>query len=1095
VLSLLLAVALLPAILAPADGEGPSSWSRLQLPPGASLHRQLAVGEKHRYELVTEGDVLVSADEHGLDLALELEIGGQIRRVEAPVATVRLHVPQAVPTPVLTVIAQGLPGSSGSYRLNVERWDGEAELLSHWRRAAVEASLAGEAFARGSAGAQREALAHLETALAEWRAIGREREVAWALLASAETRRGLGDARRAVEDYPVALASFRALGLTGAAADSLDGWGLALGALGESEPASALFRQALELRRAAGDRAGEAVSRNNLCLVRHSQGALEEAAACYQEVLATTEDLGRSRLAALVRNNLGGVYELLGEPFLARDHYQQALATLGSADPRAQAQILSNLGVVHRTLGNLGEALVSYERALGVLRELGDRRWEARILNNLGMVYLTLGDLPQARGYLEQALTLRRAVEDRRGEAVTRGNLARLLSDAGDFEAALTQHQATLELWRDLASQRGLAATEGFLGETLLTAGKVEESFAPLERSLELARELGDRQLQGRALRRLGEAHALRGELDPAAANLAEARGLYQQVRHLQGETETTAWLAWVEGERGRLQPALELARAAVEGIETLRTELPHAELRAQLVASLRRAYETYIDLLLRSRGEGEQGPVRRALEVSEQARARSLLDLLEEAGADLAQAVPADLREREAALRQRIHAKVERRLEEAAKAAPAERVAALDGELRELLSELDRVEVAIRHENPRYAALTQPRWLGAGEIQSLLGPDTLLLEVALGETRSYLWAVTAERLEVVALPGRKVLEDAARRVHGEISVFDPLSRRGLHEATARLSSLVLGPVAGRLGTKRLLVVADGALHYVPFAALPLPVGAPGAGEPVLVHHEVVQLPSVSTLALLRRQARERPPSERMLVVLADPVFELDDPRLARRPSTGPASAHHEPLRQGGGASFPRLPATSLEAGAIAALLPPGQARQVLGFEARREAVVGRGLAEYRWVHLATHGVIDTERPELSGLLFSRYDAAGTSQEGFLSLDDVYGLDLGAELVVLSGCETALGRVVRGEGLVGLVRGFLHAGAERVLASLWRVQDRATAELMTRFYHALLVEGRPPAAALRQAQLSILGEPRWADPFFWAPFVLVGDWS
>ncbi|RPH53576.1 CHAT domain-containing protein, partial [bacterium] len=219
-----------------------------------------------------------------------------------------------------------------------------------------------------------------------------------------------------------------------------------------------------------------------------------------------------------------------------------------------------------------------------------------------------------------------------------------------------------------------------------------------------------------------------------------------------------------------------------------------------------------------------------------------------------------------------------------------------------------------------------------------------------------------------------------------------------------------------------------------------------------------------------RRLLARRPPAPKRLAILADPVF-------------GPGSA------------FERLPGSRQEAEAIAALVPAGESLVALGADASRSLVLGDRLSAFRVLHFATHGVFDAERPALSGLALSSIDAAGKPEDGFLHLHDVYNLRLDADLVVLSGCRTALGREVRGEGLIGLTRGFLYAGASRVVASLWRVEDQATAALMTRFYRALWEEGLPPAAALRAAQLGMREQRRWRDPYYWAGFVLQGDWQ
>jgi CHAT domain-containing protein len=287
------------------------------------------------------------------------------------------------------------------------------------------------------------------------------------------------------------------------------------------------------------------------------------------------------------------------------------------------------------------------------------------------------------------------------------------------------------------------------------------------------------------------------------------------------------------------------------------------------------------------------------------------------------------------------------------------------------------------------------------------------------------------------------------------------------------------------------VIVPDGALHYVPFAALPVP---DAQRAPLLEHAEVSYLPSSTTLALSRRRLEHRLPASKQVVIFADPVFAANDPRLPTEKRGPPAGGEAGPLFQ----VWERLWASGREGEEIAKLAPQGQVSTAVGFEASREAALSGMLNDYRLVHFATHGVADSRNPEMSGLVLSLVDAAGHSREGFLSLSDIYELDLRADLVVLSGCRTGLGREVWGEGVMGLTRGFLYAGAPRVVASLWQVRDRATAELMTRFYRAMWLEGLPPSAALREAQRhlrSSRGNPAYRNPYSWAGFVLQGDWS
>ncbi len=489
-------------------------------------------------------------------------------------------------------------------------------------------------------------------------------------------------------------------------------------------------------------------------------------------------------------------------------------------------------------------------------------------------------------------------------------------------------------------------------------------------------------------------------------------------------------------------------------------------------------------------RAEPGAGWDRAALEIAERARARTLVELLNEGGVDIHQGVDPALLDRRTSLLRRLSAKTERALREHPKG--ADERAALEEERFAVLRDLDAVEAEIRERSPGFAALTQPQPLRAAEIQALLDPDTLLLAYALGQERSYLWAVAPDRIESFELPGRASIEELARRVNTELSRFetdgfDIESRRREAADAAALGRLLLGPAADRLGRRRLAVVADGALEYIPFAALPEPGGDPAQAVPLIERHEVVDLPSASALAVLRRTLARRPPAAKRLALFADPVFDSRDPRVVAHGQTRPAAG--EPP------AFERLPASRREAEAIAALAPAADSLVALDFDAALPRVLGDRLSAYRIVHFATHGVIDAERPALSGLALSMVDAAGRPQEGFLHLHDIYNLKLNADL---GGPQ----RLPHGARQGGARRGDdrpdprlpVRRRAAGGRPALWPVEDLATAALMTRFYTGLWIDGLPPAAALRQAQLWVRRQRRWRDPYFWAGFVLEGDW-
>ena len=429
-----------------------------------------------------------------------------------------------------------------------------------------------------------------------------------------------------------------------------------------------------------------------------------------------------------------------------------------------------------------------------------------------------------------------------------------------------------------------------------------------------------------------------------------------------------------------------------------------------------------------------------------------------------------------------------------------------------------------------------------------------------MGEEHSYLWAVTPSSLHSYVLPKRAEIEKAARHVSELLLARQPKAGetpRQYHQRVkdtdvqywqeaGSLSQMLLGPVLDQLGSKRLLIVAEGALQYLPFGALPKPYGKEGEREkggnsekgsagtdevvPLIFEHEIVNLPSASVMAVLRRETRDRPAPAKMVAVLADPVFETDDPRLIKqiqvKKPEGPQPAprpfvksnsilpHHpistvshpqapvselqRALRDVGmlrqGMSMARLPGSRQEAEAIMSVTPAGAGMMALDFMASRATATSPELGQYRIVHFATHGLLNSEHPELSGLVLSLVNEQGQPQDGFLRLHDIYNLNLPADLVVLSACNSGLGKEIRGEGLVGIVRGFMYAGAARVIASLWKVEDDATAELMKRFYQHMLQSREPAAAALRAAQVEMWQQKQWKSPYYWAAFVLQGEW-
>lgn len=1083
-------IALSATIAAIADAAAPPA----ALPrPGAPLERRLAGGEAHRYALPA-GELWLSVVQQGIDVVVAV-VGpdGKPRlTVDSPNGRwgdEPLLFRAEGPGPwQLEVRAPAAAAAPGGYRLRVAPPDPRQAVP---RRAATEA---GRLFFAGGAEARRQALGHYREALAAWQELGATAEAAGTLFNLAMLHRSLGEPREALTLHRRSLPLWQRLGDRRGEARAWMESGSAAWALGESREAAPDYRRALRLWRTLGDRDGQARTLNYLGLVL-GQDDPRQAIAPYEAALALFRQTGDRRQQGVVLNNLGGVQDQLGEPQRALEHYQQALRLQRDlGDVRQEALVWNNIAAVYRRTGRLQEALESFDRALVGLRRTGDRAGEASALNNLGVTHLRLGDTARAFGELQEALRLRREGQDRRGEATTLHNLGLVRAGEGQWQLAAAFYEQALALRRATGDRGGEATTLYELGRTAGELGRPDEARRSLEAALAILEATGNRWREGLARAALGQVLTAFGEPETARGHLERALALLRAAGDPVSESEALLGLARAERAAGKsretragpLSPTDPLVRAeahtaaALALLEPLRAGLDSAALRTSFLSRHGDAFELAIDLSLEiDRQYPGAGWAARALERSEQARARTLLDLLRQSGAGRRRGVDAALLARQSLLLDRLHAKVEQRRGQLDRPGGEAR-RRLAGELREVQRQLEAVESDLRRQSPGGDAFALPRPLPAAAIQALLDGDTMLLEYALGTERSALWAVTRNRIESFELPAREVIETLARQVYESFSTHDPRPRDEEAVAVARLSGLLLGPVAPRLAGQRLVIVADGALHYLPFAALT----RPGTAEPLLVRHEIVSLLSASALAVQRQTPASRP-AAKTLAVLADPVFGPPDPRLPRTADAGPA------------AGFDRLAWSGREAESIAAQAPAGETLLALGFAADRDTALHR-LRGYRLVHFATHGVLDSAHPELSALVLSLRGQDGRPRDGMLRLPEIYNLDLDAELVVLSGCRTALGAQIRGEGLVGLTRGFFAAGARRLVASLWQVQDRASAELMERFYRRLL-HGPPdqrlrPAAALRAAQLELRANPERRDPYYWAAFAAYGDW-
>ncbi|HKG14783.1 MAG TPA: CHAT domain-containing tetratricopeptide repeat protein [Pyrinomonadaceae bacterium] len=1162
-----------------AQTPAPAPKDLGQVRPGETRRQPLEGGEAHAYRVtLARGQYLRAVvEQDGVDLTVSFyEPGADPSAAGAkPVVSMDTlngsHGPESVSLVaeasgeyLLVARSEERGAAPGRYELRLEdaREPTEADLL---RVRAEAAYVEGRRLRRlGTNEYGKQAVAKYAEALGLWRTLGDRYGEACTLYALGRTYhvgRGQLDAERtnfdaALDSMNRALAVFREL-------DDLFGQAMVNDNIGDAErdldtPRNALpfYERAYDLYERADDRRGKALEQSNIGLAHAGLGDYREALRHYEQSLPICQAARDRNMEANAYNHIANALENLGDPTRALAMYRQALGIWQETGNIRLAAAYNNVGAVYHRFGDTQAALENYATALALQREQKAAAGEANTLNNIGMTYAEMGDTDRALEYFNQSLALYQSLGQKRGQADALDNLGYAHYLLNSYDEALARYEQALALYEQVGDKQRESYVLTHIGMLHAARGDAPKALARYERAKKIQQDGGMKLGLAVTLDKIANAQASAGDATRAAETFGEALALWADVGAERGRAASLYGLARVESARGDLDAARKLIGKAIEAVESLRARTTHPQLKTTLLASKYDYYELDVDVKMRLGAQSTPAALAEltdaAFESSEQARARGLLDMLSESQADVRAWVRPELAAKEGELKRRLCALSDRvlsqrealgRAQAAAKAADKAgaarlelRLQALRGEIENLKreydalsAEYDDVRASIRSHSPRYAQLTQPAPPKASSLKALLDPDTLLLEYSLGEERSYLWAVTRERVEAHTLPGRARIRRAAEALMESVATYGSrkpgegerqyLERLGESPrlyalAASELGRVLLGPVAGRLGSKRVVVVADGALQFIPFEALfaPAETAARRAAsedadaQPLGMTNEVVYLPSASTLALLRSSPRARAGSKNV-AVFADPVFNADDDRVAAADRRAAPTAHAAPklaalgraLRDfdpaGGEVRLERLRYTLDEAEAIMSVAPAGSAMKATAFMASRANATSPSVGGYRVVHFATHALLDDRRPELSGLVMSLVDERGRPQDGFLRLGDIYNLKLPVDLVVLSACRTGIGKEVRGEGLVGLHLGFMYAGASRVVSSLWKVDDEATAALMKSFYRHMLKEGRPAAAALRMAKSELRqARAEWRAPYFWAGFVLQGDW-
>lgn len=844
---------------------------------------------------------------------------------------------------------------------------------------------------------------------------------------------------------------------------------------------------------------------------------VKEAVLKFDKAAKLMEELGDKKQQGIALSEKGLSQQTITDYDNAIPTYKAAIAIYDEIkDYKNKSTTLNNIAFIKARISDYQEAINYLHQSLETSKLTNNETNLVLPLINLATIYKTVGDLPRSIEYYNEALVLTKRNGMKNSEAAIMMNLGLIYAEVGEVQKGLDLHLEILPYYKSVRDDGGELNMLGYIADEYFSLGKYEESLNYYNQQLKQGIAANAGRTLVFAYFGLGKVYTKLGDSEKALENLANALKYVNENRS--DLANVLLWKGINKRNQGQLTDAKTELEKAIEVVESIRNRLSSQELRTAYFSKVnRRIYEVYVSVLMDLYFQTKQPEYQTAaFEYAEKAKARSLIELLAMSRVNIRQGVDTQLLEDEKKIRKDLQDKASVLSRLLAAKTPEEKLKEAQLNYSKAEETLQQIEAKIRVASPHYAAITQLQTVTLAEAQKLLDKDTVLLEYLLGETKSYLWIISKDSIQTIELPKKSAIEIQTRKYYDLLTArnlkvkFETADEKRdriaksdneITQVSNDLSQVLLGSIGNQLADKKLIIVADGGLQYIPFASLKY------KNRYLIETNEIVNLPSISTLGVLRRDADKKKAAAKTAIVLADPVFDVKDERYTLAKSKTPANPNSVATRnvdfedvsrsmnavEEGEINIPRLPFTRKEADTIAKLSANNQTKIALDFAASKQLALSDELNDYRIVHFATHGLLNNKNPELSGLVFSLIDENGNPLNGFLRTDEVFNMKLSADLVVLSGCKTGLGKEVQGEGLVGLTRGFMYAGASRMMVSLWDVNDEATAELMSQFYKNLLGKKLKPAQALREAQLTFLKDKRFANPYYAMAFTIHGE--
>ena len=789
-------------------------------------------------------------------------------------------------------------------------------------------------------------------------------------------------------------------------------------------------------------------------------------------------------LATFSLRNLGHYLWLAGDPDNAAYTWESALQMARLSGNRAlHAETEMQAGYFHYYLGRHEASLTRHEQALALYLVLEDRAGEANALDNMAINYCVMGRLDAARLQLTKAAAIWRSLGHNKELVANRVWFGWTFSLERNFSRALEEINKALSLALSTGNPQKEVSARDRLGSVLREKGDFPQALKQYERVMVLV--AADREQTAHVLLNMADTYCQAGQPKKAVDLCRQALKTFSELAETHAVVHASYVLAQAYRNLKQWDPALAAMEMMLRQLETARTGLTVAAMGRSFSHSRDFYFEFAVDLLWETHLlYPDRGLDQLAFETTEQNRARNLRARLEK---PMTSSTGPDQRKRLDRILALLDDKAFRRM-----ALPTSETLGMENEIRSLILEMERLT-----RKPFQGGSAKPELPNASStelvVEKLLDGNTLLLSYELGEKRSFVWALDGKRFSMHELPGRAAIEQRVKELYTLLGNRE--EERGQFQLKAFwLSEHLLGPVWKDVTAKRFWLIKDEVLHYLPFSVLP-----PPEGEGYLISdHDIVGLPSATYGVRLRKTLAQRTLAPEMIAVFADPIFRERDERmgpLAHSPTPGYPPHLRRSLAELQVEDLGRLHYSGSEATAILDMIPDRHRKMAaIGFEATRDKLLNTDLSCYRILHFSTHGLLHPNHQELSGIVLSLYDTNGNLQDGFVRSYHFDNRDLPVELVTLSACRTALGDNLRGEGMWSFGRTLMGAGAARILASLWKVEDRPTAQLMQNFYTGLLVQGLDSASALAEAQRQMLHHEEYRQPYFWAAFELHGEW-